>query len=117
MRVLLVGSPSCMEFALNWLYAWAVHESALFLLPSQCLPGKAKRMSVDSNLQTVGFGGWLRGLLERIRGKEIAYPLGYMASLDGARGLLNAAAGRRYCLPSCRLQKPPLSVEDRDCSR
>ena len=45
-------------------------------------------MSVDSIMQTGGYGRWVRGLLERIRGKEIAYPLGYMASLDGARGLL-----------------------------
>ena len=45
-------------------------------------------MSVDRILQTGGYGRWARGLLERIRGKEIAYPLGYMASLDGARGLL-----------------------------
>jgi peptidoglycan/LPS O-acetylase OafA/YrhL len=45
-------------------------------------------MSVDRISQTGRFDGWFRELAGRIRGKEIAYPLGYMASLDGARGLL-----------------------------
>lgn len=58
-------------------------------LPSQCLPpGKPDGMSIERISQAGSFGGWVRGLPERIRGKEIAYPLGYMASLDGARGLL-----------------------------
>src|SRR4051812_49395563 len=45
-------------------------------------------VSVDSNLQTFSSEELVRGWLERIRGKEIIYPLGYMAGLDGARGLL-----------------------------
>lgn len=49
---------------------------------------RIKPMDVGSDLQTFGFGELVRGWLERIHGKEITYPLGYMAGLDGARGLL-----------------------------
>ncbi|OQW55292.1 MAG: hypothetical protein A4S14_13205 [Proteobacteria bacterium SG_bin9] len=31
---------------------------------------------------------WVRGLIATLRGQSVSYPLGYMASLDGARGLM-----------------------------
>jgi len=71
--------------------AWRIRSAICFGIAVATDPfaeTRSRSISVEGKLQPFDAKDSVRGWLERIRGKEITYPLGYMAGLDGARGLL-----------------------------